>query len=76
MGAYRTERYDADSTRIICEGGWVVAMIERLANGRRAICVGDQRYTSRTFASVKAAFAWWEDRQKEIGANASPQAER
>jgi hypothetical protein len=67
-GGYRAERYDKDSTRIVCGGGWVVAMIERLANDRWAICVGDQRYTSRTFGSAKTAFKWWVERQAQADA--------
>lgn len=63
---YRTERYDAISTRILCSGGWVVAMIEQLTNGRWVISVGDRRYTPLTFASVRAAFKWWQERQAEI----------
>lgn len=65
-GRYHIERYDRDSTRIHCAGGWVVAMIERLANGRHAICVADQRFTQRTFASPKQAFVWWNERQNAI----------
>lgn len=66
MEAYRTEKYDGYSTRILCEGGWVVAMIERLTNGLWVINVGDQRYTKRTFPSVRLAFKWWKERQNEL----------
>jgi len=65
--AYRAERYDKDSTRILCAGGWVVAMIERLSNDRWVICVGDQRYAAKTFASANAAFGWWKSRHAETG---------
>ncbi len=64
--ADRTDRYDKNTTRIVCSAGWVIATIERLSNDRHAIFVGDRRYNKLTFASAAAAFKWWKARREAI----------
>ena len=56
---FTTERYSKDCTRILNASGTVAALIERLSNDRWSIYVNNRALSFRTFATVKAAFAWW-----------------
>ena len=58
-GRIRLERYDSDCTRILNAAGDVEALIERLANGKWSIFVGEARQTRRQFAQVRQAAFWW-----------------
>lgn len=73
---YKLKRYDSIATQIVEDGARVIALIEQLANGRWVITRSDIWLTKRTFATVKMAFAYWNDHERDRDAGLAENAKR